>query len=198
MKFWICNFQTDFSDWWLRHLLWNCPNMNVTGLHWWSVSIGSGNGLVPSGNKPLPEPMLTQICRHMASLGLNELISKYDLYKHIGNSSRQSFSWLMYITSQKLCTQFVICFLRLWLGTNWFYNPFFRITSWSQCQLTHCGPEIWVNIGSGNGLLPDGTKSLPEPMLTDHQWSPVTFILGQFHKRCLNHQSLKSVWKLHV
>ena len=25
--------------------------------------------------------------------------------------------------------------------------------------------EIWVNIGSGNGLLPDGTKPLPEPML---------------------------------
>ena len=23
--------------------------------------------------------------------------------------------------------------------------------------------EIWVNIGSGNGLLPDGTKPLPEP-----------------------------------
>ena len=29
--------------------------------------------------------------------------------------------------------------------------------------------EIWVNIGSGNGLLPDGTKSLPEQMLTDYQ-----------------------------
>ena len=58
--------------------------------------------------------------------------------------------------------------------------------------------EIWVNIGSGNGLLPDGTKPLPEPMLTDPQWNPVTFILWQFHKRCLNHQSLKSVWKLHV
>ena len=56
-----CNFQMDFSGWWLRHLLWNCPNINVTGLHGWSVSIGSGNGLVPSGNKPLPEPMLTQI-----------------------------------------------------------------------------------------------------------------------------------------
>ena len=25
------------------------------------VNIDSGNGLVPSGNKPLPEPMLTQI-----------------------------------------------------------------------------------------------------------------------------------------
>ena len=43
------------------YLLSNCPNMNAIGLHWWSVSIGSGNGLVPSGNKPLPEPMLTQI-----------------------------------------------------------------------------------------------------------------------------------------
>ena len=54
---------------------------------------------------------------------------------------------------------------------------------------------FWVNTGSGNRLLPDGTKPLPEPMLTDHQWSPVAFILGQFQKTCLNHQSLKSVWK---
>ena len=28
---------------------------------------------------------------------------------------------------------------------------------------------ILVNTGSGNGLLPDGTKPLPEPMLTYHQ-----------------------------
>ena len=28
---------------------------------------------------------------------------------------------------------------------------------------------IWVNIGSGNGLLPDGTKPLPETMLTKIQ-----------------------------
>ena len=55
--------------------------------------------------------------------------------------------------------------------------------------------KIWVNIGSGNGLLPDGTKPLPEPMLTDHKWSQVTFILGLFHMRCLNHQSLKSVFE---
>ena len=60
-----------------------------------------------------------------------------------------------------------------------------------------CKQRFGVNIGSVNGLLPDGNKPLPEPMLTDHQWSPVTFILGQIHKRCLNHQSLKSVWKLH-
>ena len=32
---------------------------------------------------------------------------------------------------------------------------------------------IWVNIGSGSGLVPSGNKPLPEPMLTYDQWSPV-------------------------
>ena len=36
--------------------------------------------------------------------------------------------------------------------------------------------QILVNIGSGKGLLPDGTKSLPEPMLTYHKYGPVPFI----------------------
>ena len=42
--------------------------------------------------------------------------------------------------------------------------------------LTHCGTVrpymatyILVNIGSGNGVLHDSTKPLPEPMLTHHQ-----------------------------
>ena len=58
---------------------------------------------------------------------------------------------------------------------------------------------IWRQ-GSGSTLaqVMACIKPLPEPMLTDHQWSPVTFIFGQFHKRCLNHHSLKSVWKLHI
>ena len=29
--------------------------------------------------------------------------------------------------------------------------------------------EIWVNIGSGTGLLPDSTKPLPEPMIKNVQ-----------------------------
>ena len=29
--------------------------------------------------------------------------------------------------------------------------------------------KIGLNIGSGNGLLPDGTKPLAEPMLTYHK-----------------------------
>ena len=37
----------------------------------------------------------------------------------------------------------------------------------------HMATKIWVNIGSGNGLLLDGTKPLPESMLTYHQSGPV-------------------------
>ena len=46
--------------------------------------------------------------------------------------------------------------------------------SYSRLPLDHCGLAtpygvgIEVNIGSGNGLLPDGTKPLPKPMLTYH------------------------------
>ena len=75
---------------------------------------------------------------------------------------------------------------------------FLGILVLTQCGLVTWATEIWINIASGNGLLPNGTKPLPDPKLTDHQLSPVTFILGQFYKRCLNHQSLKSVWISHA
>ena len=41
--------------------------------------------------------------------------------------------------------------------------------------------KIWVNIGSGNGLLPEGTKPLPEPMLTSHQSCCVAFTWEQMN-----------------
>ena len=46
-----------------------------TGPYWRKVNIGSGDGLVPSGNKPLPEPMLTKICHNIASLVPDGLMS---------------------------------------------------------------------------------------------------------------------------
>ena len=54
--------------------------------------------------------------------------------------------------------------------------------------------KIWINVGSGNGLLPDDTKPLPEPMLTYHQLGPIKFIWWQFYKRypAINHFF---VWK---
>ena len=55
----LSKFQTHLSDKYIKNFLWNCYQVNVTTPHWSLVNIGSGNGLVPSGNKPLPEPMLT-------------------------------------------------------------------------------------------------------------------------------------------
>ena len=81
---------------------------------------------------------------------------------------------------------------RSWLKDSWGRGK----PGWIRKKvLTHCGlvaPYIWFNIGSGNDLLPDGTKPLPEPMLTCHQSGPVPFFWGQFHKRYLSHQSLNS------
>ena len=41
---------------------------------------------------------------------------------------------------------------------------------------------IWVDIGSGNGLLLDGTKSPPEPMLNSHYWG-----FYSIHMRAISH-----------
>ena len=43
------------------HLLRNWSHVNTTEPYWGEVNIGSGNGLVTSGNKPLLEPLLTKI-----------------------------------------------------------------------------------------------------------------------------------------
>ena len=56
--------------------------------------------------------------------------------------------------------------------------------------------KIWVNIGSGNGLVPTGIKPLPEPMLSFHQCGPVTFIWGQLFKRYISYLSVNLGWKL--
>ena len=60
-------FQTHMKDRYLGHFWWNCPQMNATKPYWRLVNLASGNVLVPSG-KVDPE-----LCRHMASLGHNEL-----------------------------------------------------------------------------------------------------------------------------
>ena len=55
----INKFQTHFNDKYLKYFLWNCYQVNATTPHWSLVNIGSSNGLVPSGNNPLPKQMLT-------------------------------------------------------------------------------------------------------------------------------------------
>ena len=63
------------------------------------------------------------------------------------------------------------------------------MASQGHTDLTHFRlvmPYIWINIGSGNGLLPNGTKPFPDPILNSRQWGYV----GQFHRTCLRYQSI--------
>ena len=47
----------------------------------------------------------------------------------------------------------------------------------------HMTTEICVSIGSGNGLLPDGTKPLPEPILNYQYWGTLAFTPGAIWQR---------------
>ena len=44
----------------------------------------------------------------------------------------------------------------------------------------HIALENMIKIGPDNGLLHDGTKTSPQPMLTYHQWDIVEFAWEQF------------------
>ena len=65
--------------------------------------------------------------------------------------------------------------------------------------------EIWVYIGSSNGLLPDGTKPLPEPMLTNQEIA-VEICLGNSSHLCLSLNVLnnsatacmENIWQVHI
>ena len=51
-----------------------CPQVNATKPHWCLVSIGSGDGLVPSDKQAINWTNVDQVLyHHMASLGHSEL-----------------------------------------------------------------------------------------------------------------------------
>ena len=60
------------------------------------------------------------------------------------------------------------------------------------------GTAIWVNTGSGNGLVPDSNNTLLEPMLTNHQSGFLTFTWGQFNMKYTIHLSLIWVWEVPI
>ena len=57
--------------------------------------------------------------------------------------------------------------------------------------------DILVNTGSGNDLLSDGNKPLPEPMSTYHQRDPLAFIPGLMFNLIIK-ISTSDIWKVHV
>ena len=75
MKFWInnLNFQPNFSDWWWRHLLWNCPRMHVTEDK--STSVKVNQWLDTTKQQAISWANTDKdLWHHMASLANNELI----------------------------------------------------------------------------------------------------------------------------
>ena len=79
--------------------------------------------------------------------------------------------------------------------SNWVTDGFVLEILTIAAYWHHIATWIWVNIVSGDGFLPDGTKPLSEPMLTYHQWSFMAFFWRQFHKKWSTFLSLIWVWK---
>ena len=49
-----------FKTWIYEQFLWNSPEVNAILPRWLLVNIGSGDGLVSLGHKPLRKPILTK------------------------------------------------------------------------------------------------------------------------------------------
>ena len=60
----------------------------------------------------------------------------------------------------------------------------------STAQWSHVTSVILVNIGPGNGLFPDITKSLHEPVVPYHEWGHLPFTKQLFLTTCSRCQSL--------
>ena len=92
----------------------------------------------------------------------------------------------------------LMCFIHTGLmGPPW-HSPAVNTASFSHLVTSMCSPivaQIWVNIGSSNALLPDGSKPLPKPVLT-YQWGFVGIHLKAISKEMLRisiiEMSLKS------
>ena len=56
--------------------------------------------------------------------------------------------------------------------------------------------RTWSTLVQVNGLVPDDTMPLPEPMMTNYQWDHVSFMWVQFHRKCSRYLSSIWVWKL--
>ena len=101
--FYIGTFSASFSEWWLRYLLWNRPQMNSTRPYWWLVNIGSGNGVVPSGTKPLPEKNLTEISvgiwRQWVNTSGNIVIQLENFWPN--DPMQVCISWVLYTLRSK-------------------------------------------------------------------------------------------------
>ena len=64
-------------------------------------------------------------------------------------------------------------------------------------QWRHMATKVWVITRSGNDLLADSTKPLPQPVLTNHQSGLVPFIWWHYQEKIWRYQAVKQDWKSH-
>ena len=141
-----------------------------------SVCIGELVQVMPChllGAKLSPEPTMTHCKLDAWEHNLLKFESRYNSFHS------RKYIW-------KCCLQNVTNFVT-------FPEPVCVNSMWSS-------DDIWwlVNIGSGNGLLPEGTKPLTEPVLTYHQGCSVAFTWKESHKKWTWICSLTYVPRLHL
>ena len=123
----ISKFQTHFNDKYLKYFLWIFYQVNATTPHWSLVNSGSGNGLVPSGNKPLPEPCWPRS------------LSPYDVtspqwVKDVHQSQRQSWDIILECQIEGQPCLFIFHFLPTWPKLIWPYPFIFSGVIWQPVQ----------------------------------------------------------------
>ena len=77
---------------------------------------------------------------------------------------------VMPYVAQKLVTKIFCVNVIFYIYITLIYTFMLFIALWTSDTIGW--QTNWAKIGSCNGLLPDGIKPLPEPMLTYHQWHP--------------------------
>ena len=78
--------------------------------------------------------------------------------------------------SVQLCCDLLPIISPKYFRVNYLVLHWLNVSQWRSM-----GTKVWVNIGSGTGLLADDTNPLSEPVLINHQWCLVAFPWWRFH-----------------
>ena len=79
---------------------------------------------------------------------------------------------------------------------RWRQQPFGRRGRGLTTDIIHCGLVTPYGYRYLDGLFPEGTKPLDEPILSNHLWGLVHLPEVNFHRICSTDLSLTRVWKL--
>ena len=93
--------------------------MNVTGVYWWSVNIGPGNGFGAIGQQAITWANVDlDLCHHMVSLDQNELIDVIVLVLQAIHHNIISFCNICWKSTEY---ENNIKYMHLWCTQNYLY-----------------------------------------------------------------------------